>query len=463
MGPGLDGGVGSESDPEPPWHRDGARPEGSRRRLRAPGPGALYAPATERIVAAATSRAVDELILDRASDCTLCISRQRGIDEEAVTVRFIHTGDLQLGMTRRFLDDDAQARYAQARIDVLGAIGRLVAEEQTEFVVVAGDVFETNRVRPRTVGRALEAIASIPAPVYLLPGNHDPLDAATVYRSPTFLRSAPPNVVVLDRPDPVEFREGVQVVGAPWTTKRPLRDLVAAACDPLVADPSCLRVLVGHGAVDTAGEFHDPALIRLPAAEAAIADGRVHYIALGDRHSTTQVGETGRIWYAGAPEPTAHDETDAGNVLLVDLDARECKVTPRTVATWRFVAESLELDAEPGLQVLPDWLDGLPAKDRTIVRLTLLGVLSLAQYTELQGIIGEAREVFGSIEEWEPTSRLVVRPEDDDFADLGLSGFANNAVARLRAVAAGEAPDAAVARDALALLVRLVRGRAVGA
>ncbi len=30
-------------------------------------------------------------------------------------VRFIHTADLQLGMTRRFLDEDAQARYAQAR------------------------------------------------------------------------------------------------------------------------------------------------------------------------------------------------------------------------------------------------------------------------------------------------------------------------------------------------------------
>src|SRR5450759_4294442 len=156
-------------------------------------------------------------------------ARSAGKDEEVPTVRFIHTADLQLGMTRRFLDDDAQARYAQARIDGLAAIGRMAAAEKAEFVVVAGDVFETNRVRPRTVGRALQAMASIPVPVFLLPGNHDPLDAATVYRSPTFLRSVPPNVLVLDSPDPVEVRVGVQVVGAPWTTKRPLCDLVAAA------------------------------------------------------------------------------------------------------------------------------------------------------------------------------------------------------------------------------------------
>jgi DNA repair exonuclease SbcCD nuclease subunit len=328
---------------------------------------------------------------------------------------------------------------------------------------VAGDVFETNRVRPRTVGRALQAMASIPVPVFLLPGNHDPLDAATVYRSPTFLRSVPPNVVVLDRPGPIDVRDGVQVVGAPWTTKRPLIDLVAAACDPLVADPACVRILVGHGAVDNMREFHDPATIRLAAAEAAIADGKVRYIALGDRHSTTQVGETGRIWYAGAPEPTSHDETDAGNVLLVELEGGACAVTRRQIGTWRFVAESFELDAESGLQTLPDWLDRLPAKDRTIVRLSLMGLLTLSQYTGLQETIAEAREVFGSIEEWEPSSRLLVRPEDDDFADLGLSGFAKNAVIRLRAEAAGSAPDAEVARDALSLLVRLVHGRGASA
>jgi DNA repair exonuclease SbcCD nuclease subunit len=366
-------------------------------------------------------------------------------------------------MTRRFLDDDAQARYAQARIDGLTAIGRIAAAEQAEFVVVAGDVFETNRVRPRTVGRALQAMASIPVPIFLLPGNHDPLDAATVYRSPTFLRSVPPNVVVLDSSDLVDVRDGVQIVGAPWMTKRPLLDLVGAACDPLVADPTRARILVGHGAVDYMGEFHDPSTIRLAAAEAAITDGKVQYIALGDRHSTTQVGETGRIWYAGAPEPTAHDETDAGNVLLVDLEDGTCTVTPRPIGTWRFVADTLDLDAASGPETLLDRLDRLPAKDRSIVRLTLLGVLSLTQYTRLQEIIEEAREVFGSIEEWEPTSRLLVRPEDDDFADLGLSGFAKNAVARLRAEAASVGPDAETARDALSLLVRLVHGHGAGA
>ena len=38
--------------------------------------------------------------------------------------------------------------------------------------------------------------------------------------------------------------------------------------------------------------------------EAALTDGRASFVVLGDRHSTLPVGETNRIWYPGAPEPT---------------------------------------------------------------------------------------------------------------------------------------------------------------
>jgi DNA repair exonuclease SbcCD nuclease subunit len=372
-------------------------------------------------------------------------------------VRFIHTADLQLGMTRRFLDVDAQARYTQARIDTLAGIGALAAREGAAFVVVAGDVFETNRVRPRTVGRALEAMAGIPVPVLLLPGNHDPLDAASVYLSPTFARQRPPNVLVLDGQAPIQppGSDGVQVIGATWTTKRPLTDLAAAAIDALTPDPAVERILVAHGPIDFRGEVHEPFTIRQAVLEAAVADHRVSYVALGDRHSTTAIGATGRIWYPGSPEPTAHDETGAGSVLLVDLDGGTCEVTPRPIGTWRFVSETLELDASSGVDSLRDRLDALPAKDRTIVRLTLKGLVSLTEHARLQRTIEEAREVFGSVEEWEPSSELHVRPDDDDFADLGLSGFASAAVARLRAMATGTGTDAGTARDALSLLVRL--------
>ena len=113
-------------------------------------------------------------------------------------IRFLHSGDWQLGMTRSVLGDEAQARFADARIAVVRRLGELARAQRCDFALVCGDVFESSQVERRTLARALEAIAGIPVPVYLLPGNHDPLDAASVYRSAAFRDAAPAHVHVLD-------------------------------------------------------------------------------------------------------------------------------------------------------------------------------------------------------------------------------------------------------------------------
>lgn len=381
----------------------------------------------------------------------------------AATFRFIHTSDWQLGMTRHFLDTEAQATFNQARTDAIRTIGRIATEEDAEFVVVAGDVFESNRVNPRTVTRALEAMGSILVPVYLLPGNHDSLDAASVFRSRTFTGAKPSNVTVLDDSRPIEVRPGIEVVGAPWMSRRPLSDLAGAASRSLDPQPGLTRILVAHGQVDDIIPFDNPAVIRLADAEAAVEDGRVTYIALGDRHSTTEVGQTERIWYAGSPEPTDYDETESGNVLLVDIGDGKCTVTAKRTGTWHFVPQRFELTGDADLDTLEDWLDQQESKDRSIVKLTLVGTLSLSQYARLQELLESARATFAAVDEWERHGDLAVRPDDDDFADLSLSGYAGATVAELRELAAAGDEDADVAIEALALVARLVRGRGGGA
>ena len=196
--------------------------------------------------------------------------------------RFLHTADWQLGMTRHFLSPEAQGRFAQDRIDAIRQIGDIAREQGAQFVVVCGDVFESNHVERQTVIRALDAMATISVPVLLLPGNHDALDAVSVYRSPTFAARRPENVIVLDSSDPVvpPGCADIEIVAAPWSSKRPLCDLVEQAYRPLSPDvPSgarpgagtgrVTRIGVGHGGVDSLSpERDDPALIRVGPAEA---------------------------------------------------------------------------------------------------------------------------------------------------------------------------------------------------
>src|SRR5690606_10173016 len=133
---------------------------------------------------------------------------------------FLHSADWQLGMTRHFLGAEAQPRFADARTTVIRTIGALAQRERCSFVVVAGDVFETNQVDRQVVLRALDAMGATPeVTFYLLPGNHDPLDASSVFRSPTFTSHQPENVVVLDTPGVVPVEAGVELVVAPWTSK----------------------------------------------------------------------------------------------------------------------------------------------------------------------------------------------------------------------------------------------------
>jgi DNA repair exonuclease SbcCD nuclease subunit len=377
-------------------------------------------------------------------------------------MRFVHSADWQLGMTRRWLGSEAQPRYSAARRDVIAGLGALTADVGAEFIVVAGDVFEHNQLAPQVISQSLEAMRTIGIPVYLLPGNHDPLDASSVYTSALFAAECPANVTVLDRPGVHEVRPGLQIVAAPWRSKRPTTDLVADVLDGLPAD-GVTRVLVAHGGVDVLDpDPSKPSLIGLAGVQDALARGAVHYVALGDKHSLTEVGNSGRVWYSGSPEVTNYDdvEHDPGHVLVVDIDEtdpqRPVTVDARKVGRWRFSTLNRQVDNSRDVADLDLNLDLMPDKDRTVLRLALIGSLTVTDRADLDACLDKYSRLFASLRVWESHSDLAVMPADGEFTDLGIGGFAAAAVEELvQAARDGDADTAGDAQAALALLLRL--------
>ena len=306
---------------------------------------------------------------------------------------------------------------------------------------------------------------AIGVPVYLLPGNHDPLDASSVYTSPLFIAECPANVTVLDRPGVHEVRPGLQLVAAPWTSKAPCADPVASVLDDLPAD-GVARIVVGHGGVDIFVPDKDrPSLIRLAALEAAIARGAVHYVALGDKHSRMQVGATGRIWYSGSPEVTNYDdiESDPGHVLVVDVDEADpvapVRVEPHKVGRWRFVTLRRSVDSSRDIADLDLNLDLMPDKERTVVRIGLTGSLTVTDKAALDACLDKYARLFAALSLWDKQTDIAVAPADGEFDDLGIGGFAAAAVDELVTTARSDGDDADDARAALALLLRLADRR----
>jgi DNA repair exonuclease SbcCD nuclease subunit len=380
-------------------------------------------------------------------------------------MRFVHTADWQLGMTRHFLAGEAQPRYSAARRDAVADLRSLVADVGAEFVVVAGDVFEHNQLLPQVVSQSLEAMRAIGIPVYLLPGNHDPLDASSVYTGALFKAERPANVQVLDRAGVHEVRPGLQIVAAPWRSKAPTTDLVADVLADLAGLPSdgVTRVLVAHGGVDVLDpDPTKPSRIRLAGLEDALARGAVHYVALGDKHSLTQVGSSGRVWYSGSPEVTNFDdvEPDPGHVLVVDVDEtdpqRPVTVDAQKVGRWRFVTLRRQVDNSRDIADLDLNLDLMPDKDRTVLRLAMIGSLTVTDRAALDACLDKYSRLFASLRVWDSHSDLAVIPADGEFTDLGIGGFAAAAVEELVETArTGDAETAGDAQAALALLLRL--------
>ncbi len=372
-------------------------------------------------------------------------------------VRFLHSSDWQLGMTRYFLGADAQARFTEARIAAIERLGEVARDAGAAFVVVAGDVFETNRVGNKVVQGALDAMRDARVPFYLLPGNHDPLAPGSVYASERFERSKPGNVHVLG-PEPVKAAPGTWVAGVPWRSKQAPGEGEVAAAAAALGRCAGERVLVLHGQVERAPD----AAVTLERAwiERAIREQGVGYVALGDRHSATDIGCEGRAWYSGAPEPTDYDELNPGKALLVDLDGGRCTVEERAIGRWKFVERRFDVHELADVERAFGEVEALPDPRRTILRLRVGGSGGPELRAAIEEAIAELRESFAAVEDWERYATLVARAAGEGWETLGMTGFAAETARELDALAVGDGEQARTASDALVLLYRLARERA---
>ncbi|MCI4011165.1 metallophosphoesterase [Brevibacterium sp. ZH18] len=374
-------------------------------------------------------------------------------------MRFVATGDWQLGMTAHYLSAEARPRFHRARLDAVKRIGEIAAEQSCEFVVVCGDVFESNQLNRAIVSRTFEVLSAFTVPVVLLPGNHDPLDAASIYDSPDFTSRKPDHVHVLRDSKPFEVIPGVEIVGAPWFSKRPQADLLAQATHDLAeVVPGNVRIIAGHGAVSSLDPDRDSlATIDDSSLRRVLGENRAQFVVLGDRHATHSV--TDRIWYPGAPEVTSRREDDPGNILLVDIDPETSasSVEKVHVGAWSYLVVEEDVNSDDDVTHLEQRLADVPDKDCTAVWLILRGTLSTAAKSRLDEVLDHASDLFALVSLWERHTDVAVIAADDDFAGLGLSGYLQESLDELSAQAAGDDESAVVAQDALGLLYRFAR------
>jgi DNA repair exonuclease SbcCD nuclease subunit len=257
--------------------------------------------------------------------------------EEDVMLKLVHTADWHLGRAFRSFPEEAALKLSRARIDVLDRILQSADRNGADAILCAGDLFDEphpERVWWEEVATRLRK-AGGERPIFLLPGNHDPLTNDSVWAKEHAFRSLLPAWVhVVDRDDfEFEFPCGAVLYAVPCRSKAGQRD-PTDSIPPRARGDARIRIGMVHGSTFDAKDWQT----NFPLARDAARARGLDYLALGDTHGFRFVPPDCKVpptVYPGAPEPTAFDEKDPGSVAVVFINRqRVAMVRAERVAYW---------------------------------------------------------------------------------------------------------------------------------
>jgi DNA repair exonuclease SbcCD nuclease subunit len=395
-------------------------------------------------------------------------------------MRFLHAADLHLGLRVTRFGAEVNGKVREARLKALEQMVRHPRVRDVEFLLIAGDLFDDNHVDAVTSRRALELLESAGKPVYIIPGNHDPLTADSIYNRPLWL-SSPANVRILRTCDPTPVPHGL-LLPCPLFAKNSTLDPTRWIAPPDEGDDN-IRIGLAHGSLnDRPNLSPDDHLID----PRVVDEKRLDYLALGHWHRPSRHADQAgviRTAYPGVHEPMGFCDSPGfsigwsaysgdpqraaglfaddgkGRALIVTIDGVEAIPLIEEIETgrlhWR--DESYTLRDEQELSALIDELGRRDDQERQLLRLHLQGTLPASAHLRLDELVAGDHGGISSRYLWFDLDAqgLHAEPSDAELQELTSNGVARAVYDALKAETAAADPAAQeLARQSLLLLYR---------
>jgi DNA repair exonuclease SbcCD nuclease subunit len=398
-------------------------------------------------------------------------------------IRFLHAADLHLGLRVTRFDEDACQRVSEARFTALQQIREKAAQLRADFILVAGDVFDDHCVSRTDAARAFPILESSSGscPVFVIPGNHDPLVPGGVWdRDPWFREQPHLRVHFLRKPEPVAVPNfPVTIFPCPLRQRRSMDDPTSwIESHPREDGDRTIRLGLAHGSLNIMPLPDDDHLIRADAADHYQLD----YLALGHWHkhrSHRSADGIVRTAYCGTHEPMSFPGGDVslatgwasysadgeaerfsddghGVALLVEIEAP--KAPPRieqvSIGCLNWRAERQDVTATPLSSLIKEY-SHRDNPQRTLLRLTLGGVMDPQAYSRLDELrqIVQLRYHPGSVLD---SDGVLIEPDAEQLAEAVGDGVLKRVLERLQGdVRSADPASKQVAQRALSLLYQI--------
>jgi DNA repair exonuclease SbcCD nuclease subunit len=236
-------------------------------------------------------------------------------------VTLVHSSDLHIG------DEETTRACGGDATLVLARVLDAARAARADAVLLAGDIFENNRIPHALAERVVRLLAGAGRPVVVLPGNHDPLVVNAVWRR--VAEHGPDNLFVLGVSVPravVLPRLGLEVWGNPHRSYDDMAPLRAPR-----RRRTAYQVALAHGHYEPVPDRRRRLRPAWLVSAKEIAATGADYVALGHWNRATSV-EGGPVpaYYSGSPELSR-----SVNVIALDgseRGARRARVARRPVS-----------------------------------------------------------------------------------------------------------------------------------
>ena len=207
-------------------------------------------------------------------------------------LRIAHCSDIHLD------GDDFFCTPGSTQRELFGHALNAMCAQNPDLMLIAGDLFDSNRATQETVTWSMETLAEQPFPIFMIPGNHDCMQPEGIFGRNDF--NAIDNLQMLSAANGEIGRAeelGVAVWGKGMEVHspqyRPLGDCPARPSD-------CRWYLgMGHGMFIPHGEASDRSS---PIAMREIESSPFDYLALGHHHAAMElITDTTVAAYSGSP------------------------------------------------------------------------------------------------------------------------------------------------------------------